>query len=35
VWGCVGDKSMRARQCFADAEAGVSLLNAKARWLVW
>ncbi|KAG1674718.1 hypothetical protein FOA52_013553 [Chlamydomonas sp. UWO 241] len=25
----------RARQCFADAEAGVDLLDAKARWPVW
>lgn len=25
----------RARQCFADAEAGVDLLDQKARWPVW
>jgi len=25
----------RARQCFADAEAGVDFLDAKARWPVW
>ena len=25
----------RARECFADAEAGVDLLDAKARWPVW
>jgi phytoene synthase len=25
----------RARQCFADAEAGVDLLDEKARWPVW
>ncbi|GFR48710.1 hypothetical protein Agub_g10666 [Astrephomene gubernaculifera] len=25
----------RARQCFADAEAGVDLLDPKARWPVW
>lgn len=25
----------RARQCFEDAEAGVDLLDQKARWPVW
>ena len=25
----------RARQCFADAEAGVDNLDADARWPVW
>jgi hypothetical protein len=25
----------RARQCFADAEAGVDHLDADARWPVW
>lgn len=25
----------RARKCFEDAEAGVDLLDAKARWPVW
>lgn len=25
----------RARQCFADAEAGVDLLDQQARWPVW
>lgn len=28
-------QNARARQCFAEAEAGVDLLDQKARWPVW